>query len=138
MIEFLGDVLAWFADPAHWTGVDGIPHRLWQHLLITVTATALAALLAIPAAVILGHRKLGGTLVVGAVNLFRAVPSFGIVVLALPITVALGLGFGFWPTFLALFFLFSFRFLAYTGNYGEINLSGDLQVAFEFDILYMN
>jgi osmoprotectant transport system permease protein len=32
-------------------------------------------------------------------------PSFGIVVLALPITVALGLGFGFWPTFLALLFL---------------------------------
>ena len=38
-------------------------------------------------------------------NIFRAMPSFGIVVLALPITVALGLGFGFWPTFLALLFL---------------------------------
>ncbi len=68
-------------------------------------ATSLAVLVAIPPAVVLGHRKQGGTFVVGAVNIFRAVPSFGIVVLALPITVALGLGFGFWPTFLALLFL---------------------------------
>ena len=105
MIEFLGEVLAWFTDPAHWAGVNGIPNRLWEHIQIAVAATALAALVAIPPAVILGHRKQGGTIVVGIVNLFRAVPSFGIVVLALPITIALGLGFGFWPTFLALLFL---------------------------------
>ena len=105
MIEFLGEVVTWFTDPAHWTGVNGIPNRLWEHIQITVLATSLAALVAIPPAVVLGHRKLGGTFVVGAVNIFRAMPSFGIVVLALPITVALGLGFGFWPTFLALLFL---------------------------------
>ncbi len=105
MIEFLGEVVAWFTDPAHWTGVNGIPNRVWEHIQITVLATSLAALVAIPPAVVLGHRKLGGTFVVGAVNIFRAMPSFGIVVLALPITVALGLGFGFWPTFLALLFL---------------------------------
>ncbi len=105
MIEFLGEVVSWFTDPAHWIGVNGIPNRLWEHVQITIGATSLAALLTIPPAVVLGHRKRGGTFVVGAVNLFRAVPSFGIVVLALPITVALGLGFGFWPTFLALLFL---------------------------------
>jgi len=105
VIEFLGEVLSWFADPAQWTGSSGILSRLWEHIQITVAATSLAALLAIPPAIFLGHRKKGGTFVVGAVNLFRAVPSFGIVVLALPITVALGLGIGFWPTFLALLFL---------------------------------
>ncbi len=105
MIEFLGEVVAWFTDPAHWTGVNGIPNRTWEHVQITAAATSLAAVIAIPPAVILGHRKQGGTIVVGIVNLFRAVPSFGIVVLALPITISLGLGFGFWPTFLALLFL---------------------------------
>lgn len=105
MIEFLGEVVAWFTDPAHWTGVNGIPNRTWEHVQITAAATSLAAVVAIPPAVILGHRKQGGTIVVGIVNLFRAVPSFGIVVLALPITISLGLGFGFWPTFLALLFL---------------------------------
>lgn len=105
MIEFLGEVVAWFLDPAHWTGANGIPNRVWEHVQITVAATSVAALLAILPAIVLGHRKQGGTLVVGAVNLFRAVPSFGIVVLALPITIGLGLGIGFWPTFLALLFL---------------------------------
>jgi osmoprotectant transport system permease protein len=105
VIEFLGEVVAWFTDPAHWTGVNGIPNRTWEHVQITAAATSLAAVIAIPPAVILGHRKQGGTIVVGIVNLFRAVPSFGIVVLALPITISLGLGFGFWPTFLALLFL---------------------------------
>jgi len=105
VIEFLGEVVAWFTDPAHWTGVNGIPNRTWEHVQITAAATSLAAVVAIPPAVILGHRKQGGTIVVGIVNLFRAVPSFGIVVLALPITISLGLGFGFWPTFLALLFL---------------------------------
>lgn len=105
MIEFLGEVVAWFLDPAHWSGANGIPNRLWEHVQISVAATSIAALVAIPPAIVLGHRKQGGTLVVGAVNLFRAVPSFGIVVLALPITIGLGLGIGFWPTFLALLFL---------------------------------
>lgn len=105
MIEFLGEVVAWFLDPAHWTGANGIPNRVWEHVQITVAATSVAALLAILPGIVLGHRKQGGTLVVGAVNLFRAVPSFGIVVLALPITIGLGLGIGFWPTFLALLFL---------------------------------
>jgi osmoprotectant transport system permease protein len=105
VIGYLGEVVAWFTDPAHWTGINGIPNRTWEHVQITIAATVLAALLAIPLAVVLGHRKQGGTVLVGAVNLFRAVPSFGIVVLALPITVALGLGIGFWPTFLAMLFL---------------------------------
>jgi osmoprotectant transport system permease protein len=105
VIGFFQEVIAWFTDPAHWSGINGIPNRTWEHVQITVLATAVAALVAIPLAVILGHRRQGGTVAVGTVNLFRAVPSFGIVVLALPITVALGMGFGFWPTFLALLFL---------------------------------
>jgi osmoprotectant transport system permease protein len=105
MIEFLGEVWAWFTDPANWTGVNGIPNRTWEHIQITVAATTVAAAMAIPAAVWLGHRKLGGTLAVATVNIGRAIPSFAIVALFLPISIRLGLGLGFWPTFLALLFL---------------------------------
>lgn len=105
MIEFLGEVVAWFTDPANWTGVDGIPNRTWEHIQITFTATFVAGLVAIPVAVWLGHRKLGGTLAVAAVNVGRAIPSFAIVALFLPISIRMGLGLGFWPTFLALLFL---------------------------------
>jgi osmoprotectant transport system permease protein len=105
MIEFLGEVVAWFTDPANWTGVNGIPNRTWEHIQITVAATSVAAAVAIPAAVWLGHRKTGGTLAVAAVNIGRAIPSFAIIALFLPISIRLGLGLGFWPTFLALLFL---------------------------------
>lgn len=105
MIEFLGEVAAWFTDPANWTGVNGIPNRTWEHIQITVAATSVAAAVAIPVAVWLGHRKTGGTLAVAAVNIGRAIPSFAIIALFLPISIRLGLGLGFWPTFLALLFL---------------------------------
>ena len=38
MIEFLGEVGTWFADPATWSGRDGIPTRLLEHLWISGVA----------------------------------------------------------------------------------------------------
>lgn len=105
IVEVLSELVAWFTDPAQWQGVDGIPNRLWEHIQMTVFSTGVAALAAIPPAIILAHKRQGGVLVVAAVNIGRAVPSFAIVALALPVSIRLGLGLGFWPTFLALFFL---------------------------------
>jgi osmoprotectant transport system permease protein len=105
MIDFLGEVIAWFGDPANWVGSAGILSRLREHVQITVAATAVAAVLSIVPAVWLAHRRIGGTFVVAIVNIGRAIPSFAIVVLFLPISISLGLGIGFWPTFLALLFL---------------------------------
>lgn len=105
MIDFLGQVVAWFADSANWLGSSGILNRLREHVQITAAATAASAILAIPPAVWLAHRRIGGTFVVAFVNIGRAIPSFAIVVLFLPISIRLGLGIGFWPTFLALLFL---------------------------------
>ena len=105
MIEFFGEVAAWFTDPVNWQGIDGIPNRMWEHIQMTALSTGVAAVVAIPPAIILAHKKIGGVLVVAGVNIARAVPSFAIVAIALPITIRLGLGLGFWPTFLALLFL---------------------------------
>lgn len=105
VIEFLGEVIAWFGDPANWFGPAGILNRLREHVQITVAATAVSTVVAIPPAVWLAHRRIGGSFVVAAVNIGRAIPSFAIVVLFLPISIRLGLGIGFWPTFLALLFL---------------------------------
>jgi len=105
VIEFFGEVAAWFTDPVNWQGIDGIPNRMWEHIQMTALSTGVAAVVAIPPAIILAHKKIGGVLVVAGVNIARAVPSFAIVAIALPITIRLGLGLGFWPTFLALLFL---------------------------------
>jgi osmoprotectant transport system permease protein len=104
-MSFAGDVFDWFTDPVNWTGLDGIPNRMWEHIQMSAIAMIIAGLVAIPAAVFFAHRRLGGSLVVAAVNIGRAVPSFAVVAVSLPITIRLGLGLGFWPTLLALLFL---------------------------------
>ncbi len=101
-MEFLGDLVAWFTSAENWTGVNGIPSRVWEHLQISVIATAVAAAIALPPALWLGHKRRGGFLAVAIVNTGRAVPSFAIMALFLPISIRLGLGLGFWPTLLAL------------------------------------
>lgn len=95
-------VLEFFTDPGNWTGESGILVRSLDHLRISGFATLVAVSLALPPAVALGHRRRGSFLAVALVNVGRAVPSFGIVALALPVSLRLGLGLGFWPTFLAL------------------------------------
>lgn len=105
MNGFIGDVAEWFSDPVNWSGADGIPNRLWEHVQMSALAMVVATVVAVPVAVYLAHRRMGGTFVVSVVNIGRAIPSFAVVAVALPITIRMGLGLGFWPTFLALFFL---------------------------------
>ena len=86
----------------NWWGRRGISTRIVDHLEISVAATAMAAAIAIPPALWLGHIRRGGTLASAFVNVGRAVPSFAIVALALPISLRYGFGLGFWPTVVAL------------------------------------
>lgn len=104
-MDFLGDLVAWFLDGANWTGSSGIPNRLWEHTQLSVLAMVFATALALPPALWLGHYKRGGFAAVATVNIGRAIPSFAIMALFLPISIRLGLGLGFWPALLALFVL---------------------------------
>lgn len=104
-MEFLSGVGRWFSDPAHWQGTGGVPHRLLEHVELSALAIVCAALIAIPLGAMLGHSRRGGLLAVSVVNIGRAIPSFAIVAVALPISLRLGLGYGFWPTWLAVFAL---------------------------------
>lgn len=105
MIDFLGDVLAWLTDPANWEGERGIGNRLVEHVLISVETVAIAAAIALPAGIAIGHSHRWPGLTTGVVNIARAIPSFAVVALALPFAIRLGLGIGYWPTFLALVLL---------------------------------
>ncbi|MBV7694554.1 ABC transporter permease [Streptomyces sp. TRM70350] len=73
----------WLTDPAHWSGADGIGHRLLQHLVLTVVCLAVSCLIALPVAVVLGHLGKGGALAVNISNVGRAVPTFAVLVLLL-------------------------------------------------------
>ena len=91
------EVVRWFLDPAHWDGTFGIPNRLWEHVQMSFLATLTAAVLALPVGVLLGHYGRFGNLAINVSNVGRAVPSFGILVLAVPL-----FGIGAAPAFIAL------------------------------------
>jgi osmoprotectant transport system permease protein len=88
-LTFLGTVWRWFSNPAHWSGSDGIPVRLGEHLHLSIESVVFGALIALPIGVVLGHFGRFGSVAINISNVGRAVPSFGILVIAFQ---AFGLG----------------------------------------------
>ena len=96
-MTILSHVARWFADPAHWSGPDGIPQRLVEHVQISAESVAIGAVIALPIGIALGHYGRFGNLAINISNVGRALPSFGMLVIAfqvfglgsLPILIAL-------------------------------------------------
>jgi len=101
-MSILYEVAGWLADPAHWSGSDGIPTRVAEHVLLAGTATSVAVLLALPLGVYLGHARRLDFAAINVANVGRALPSLALLAFALPVSFALGLGLGFWPTLFAM------------------------------------
>jgi osmoprotectant transport system permease protein len=89
---WLLDVFTWFGDAANWQGEDGVPNRLLEHVWLSAASVALAALLALPVALWLGHIGRGGVLAVNISNVGRAVPTFAALVLLALAPPPFGLG----------------------------------------------
>jgi osmoprotectant transport system permease protein len=115
-VHFLGQVVDWFTTSSHWHGVGGIPHRVQQHVAMSVIVTLAAAAVALPIGVWLGHVGRGGVLAVNISNIGRAVPSFAVLVIAEQVSGQIGAV----PAFAALFLLAIPPMLtnAYTGVRG--------------------
>lgn len=101
-MEFLADVAAWFTAPEQWSGANSIPSQFLEHLQLSVVGTVVAALLALPPALYLAHRRKAEFVANAVVNIGRAVPSFGIVVLAALLFLTWGVPIRFWATVVAL------------------------------------
>lgn len=71
----------WLFDPAHWSGQQGVPQRLVEHLGYTALTMIIALVVAIPLGAWIGHTGRGGFLVVGLANGLRALPTLGLLVL---------------------------------------------------------
>jgi len=72
------DVANWLSDPANWTGQNGVPTRLLQHLQYSLVALVIAAVIAIPLGLLIGHTRRGTFAVVAIANSFRALPTVGL------------------------------------------------------------
>lgn len=77
-MDVVSDALVWLNDPLNWTGRGGVLALAREHLLISVAAVALAALVALPLGVWLGHRRRGGAVTVVVANTSRALPTFAL------------------------------------------------------------
>jgi osmoprotectant transport system permease protein len=83
------NLFSYLLDPAHWTGTQGIPARLVEHLGYVALTLAIALVIAVPIGAWIGHTGRGGFLAVGLANGLRALPTLGLLVL---IVGATGLG----------------------------------------------
>ena len=92
--------LTWLNDPLNWTGPGGITDLTIEHLVMTVLAVLLAALVALPVGVVLGHvpgADRAARVTVVLTNVSRALPTLAL----LTIFASTAIGFGNRPTILA-------------------------------------
>ncbi len=88
--------IAWIFAPANWASVNsglGIGGEILSHLFYTVLSVAIAAVVAVPIGLAIGHtgRGRGGAILIG--NVVRAFPTLGLLAILLIL-----LGFGLIPT----------------------------------------
>lgn len=93
----LRQALVWLNDPLNWQGPRGVPALAAEHLAMSAAAVALAAVVALPVGIWLGHRGRGGGLTVLTSNASRALPTLAL----LYVFATTGLGFGNRPTVVA-------------------------------------
>ncbi|HLR94379.1 MAG TPA: ABC transporter permease [Jiangellaceae bacterium] len=83
------DVVSWLTDPAHWLGSGGVLARVAEHVQYTLLAMGIAALIAIPLGLVLGHLHRGEAVALTLSNAVRALPTLGLLTL---LVIALGIG----------------------------------------------
>jgi osmoprotectant transport system permease protein len=98
------ETIAWFTNPGHWSGPDGIPARFVEHIGISAVSMVIAIAVALPAGLYIGHTRRGVSVAVAIANLGRAIPSLALIGLIVPITQTFdpGLGFFLYPTLLSM------------------------------------
>jgi len=77
----LADLWSWFTTASNWTGTNGIVHRTWQHIQYSFWASLMAAAVALPLGLLLGHTRKLPFLSVNIAGVARALPTLGLVIL---------------------------------------------------------
>jgi osmoprotectant transport system permease protein len=106
-MDIVVEVGRWLFDPARWSGPSGIPVRVLEHLGISAVSVAIAALIALPVGLWIGHTRRGAGVAINLANLGRAIPSLAAIAIVVPFTQALDpeAGFHVYPTVIAMIVL---------------------------------
>ena len=75
------DGFQWLFDGDNWGGRNGIGRAVAQQLWYSLVATVVAAAIALPVGLIIGHTGRGRLVVINVTGLWRAIPTIGVVTL---------------------------------------------------------
>jgi osmoprotectant transport system permease protein len=106
-------LVTFLTDAANWQAETGIPNRLIEHIFVALFAVALASAIALPLGFYIGHTGRLQLLGINLANIGRAVPSYAVMVMLLPVMLGLApvlgydprLGLRFLPIFIAMVLL---------------------------------
>jgi osmoprotectant transport system permease protein len=93
----VGETFDWLTASENWSGPDGIPARLLEHIWYSALGVFVAALIALPAGLAIGHTGRGSLAANTLSNFWRALPTLGLVILVFriePLSI--------WPVLVAL------------------------------------
>jgi osmoprotectant transport system permease protein len=82
-------LIDFFTNPDNWSGPDGIPVRLLEHLEFSAISLLLATLIALPLGLWIGHTGKGALFAILSANAARSLPTLGLLVL---IVLLMGVG----------------------------------------------
>lgn len=80
-MDLIAEVVAWFADPATWTGTAGIPNRLFEHVWLSALVVVVGTAIAVPLGLLIGHTGHGALATISIANIGRAVPSYALLLI---------------------------------------------------------
>ena len=93
----MGETVNWLTASENWSGPDGIPARLVEHIWYSALGVFVAALIALPLGLLIGHTGRGSLAANTMSNFWRALPTLGLVILVFriePLSI--------WPVLVAL------------------------------------
>ena len=99
-MSIVSDTVAFFRDGANWSGDDGIPNRLVEHVGYTALTVAIAAVVAVPLGLYIGHTGRLRTVSIAVTGALRAIPTLGVLT-----WLVLLVGLGLWAPILSLVLL---------------------------------
>ncbi|NWL35515.1 ABC transporter permease [Paenarthrobacter nitroguajacolicus] len=80
-MNIFAETIAWLTNPKNWTGSGGIPTRLLEHLQYSALVLLIAAAIAVPIGLYIGHTGRGRVVAVAVAGALRALPTLGLLVL---------------------------------------------------------
>ena len=80
-MSVVSETADWLVESSHWSGVDGIPHRLLEHVGYTGLTVALGMAVALPLGLWIGHTGRLRSAALATTGALRALPTLGLLTL---------------------------------------------------------